>query len=286
MEPFDQILLLGLDRARTPLMHPNFIWRFTKTKKQMDECVRKIDKVLLPWVKEQWERQGESSTFVDMMSKFSKKGEKLDFKNIYDNVITFLVTGYETSALAMAYVILMLAMHPEIDRKLESELKEIIKDDDEELDQDLLKRLPYLDMVLKETLRLFSVAPFIPREAMYDVEIKGLGLVPKGTILGQAFFKLHRWKHIWGPDAEEWNPDHFLPETIEKRHPMAFIPFGHGPRSCIAASYSMANVKLGLIHILRKFKFTTDLKLSDLTFKFVLSLRLNQGHMVKVHHRD
>lgn len=178
----------------------------------------------------------------------------------------------------------MLAMHPEIDFKVEKELNENYKLGDE-VDYDLLKRLPYLDMVVKETLRLFAPAPFIPREALYDVEIKGIGIIPKGTTVGQVYNKLHRWEYVWGSDAECFNPDRFLPEEVAKRHPGCYMPFGSGPRGCIGAIQAMINIKLALIHILTKFKFSTELTLRYLTYKFAVSLHLNQKHMVKVHRR-
>lgn len=276
---------MGLDRARTPVMYPKLIYNLTGTKKREDEIVKEIDSILVPWVKEQLNRNEESSTFVDMMAKYQKNGQTFSFEDIYHNVIQILNTGYETSSLAISYAVLMLAMHPEVDQKLALEIREQVKDV-EALDQEVLKRLPYLDMVLKETLRLFSVAPMIPREALADVEIKGIGKIPKGTCVGQVFFQLHRWKHIWGPDASEFNPDHFLPEAVAQRHPFAFLPFGHGPRGCIGQIYSMTNMKMGLINILQKYRFTTHLKLHELSFKFLISLKLNQKHMVKVHLRD
>lgn len=184
----------------------------------------------------------------------------------------------------MAYACLALAIHPEVDAKLEAELKENFHSDDD-VDYDLVKRLPYLDMVFKETLRLFPPAPAFPREALKDVKVKGIGLLPKGTIVGEIFYKLHRWEYVWGPDAEEFKPERFAPELVKQRHPGCYMPFGLGPRQCIGMQQAIINSKLALVHILSKFKFTTDLKMKDFTYKFNLSMHLNQKHMVKVHSR-
>lgn len=176
-------------------------------------------------------------------------------------------------------------MHPEVDAKVEAELRKHYQSGDE-MDYELLKRLPYLEMVFKETMRLFPPVPFMPREALHDFELKGVGLVPKGTILGEVFYTLHRWEKVWGADADKFNPDHFLPEAVEKRHPGCFMPFGAGPRHCIGMQHAMINVKLQLVHILSRFKFSTDLKMEDLTFKFAMTMHLNQKHMVRVHRRS
>ena len=60
---------------------------------------------------------------------------------------------------------------------------------------------------------------------------------------------------IWGPDAKEFNPDRFLPEEYASLHPMAWLPFGAGPRICPGKNLAIHGVKATLIHLLREFKF-------------------------------
>jgi hypothetical protein len=57
--------------------------------------------------------------------------------------------------------------------------------------------------------------------------------IPAGITLLINFYTLHRRPDVWGDDAEEFNPDHFLPENVEKRHPYSFLPFSGGQRNCI-----------------------------------------------------
>lgn len=186
--------------------------------------------------------------------------------------------------MSIAYACLALAIHPDVDAKLEAELRENYQHGDP-LDYELLKRLPYLDMVFKETLRLFPPAPVFPREALCDTEVKGIGFVRKGTIICEIFYKLHRWKHVWGDDAELFKPERWAADEVAKRHPASFMPFGTGPRMCIGMQQAIISVKLALVHILSKFRFTTDLKMEDFTYKFLLSMHLNEKHMVRVHRR-
>lgn len=126
----------------------------------------------------------------------------------------------------------MLAMHPEVDAKLEDEIFTFYSGESA-IDYDLIKQLTYLDMVLKETLRLFPSSPISPRESISDAYVENIGMVPKGTIIVIPFHKLHRWKHIWGPNADKFNPDNFLPENIRSRHPFSYLPFSSGSRNCI-----------------------------------------------------
>lgn len=115
-----------------------------------------------------------------------------------------------------------------------------------------------------------------------------IGFVEKGTIFGMNFYNLHRWKHIWGEDANEFNPDRFLPENSVDRHPYAFLPFSGGPRTCLGYQYGICTIKTGLINILSRYKFSTDLKMEDLVFKFSVTMKLVTKHLVRVHerHRD
>lgn len=108
--------------------------------------------------------------FVDKIMKYQKDSLKDDDDISIDNAITVFMAGYETSAMTISYVVLMLAIFPEIDAKIEAEIFENYKPGDE-IDYDLLKRFTYLDMVIKETLRIFPVAPLTARENMEDVYI-------------------------------------------------------------------------------------------------------------------
>lgn len=72
----------------------------------------------------------------------------------------------------------------------------------------------------------------IGRETQAPVQI-GEFEIPAGITLLINFYTLHRRKDIWGEDAEQFNPDHFLPENVEKRHPYSFLPFSGGQRNCI-----------------------------------------------------
>lgn len=99
------------------------------------------------------------------------------------------------------------------------------------------------------------------------------------------FYNLHRLKSVWGEDADQFNPDNWLPEKVAQRHPYSFMPFSAGPRMCVGYQYAQINVKLGLLMLLSRYKFTTDLKMEDLQYKFSVTLKLLNGHKVKAAHR-
>lgn len=104
---------------------------------------------------------------------------------------TMLNGGFETSGRAIAYIILMLAMHPNIQEEVFAELHSVFEKQDEETAYEHLQKLPLLDRVIKETLRLFPVAPFIERVSSAEVPISNC-VLPKDTYISISFFTLHR----------------------------------------------------------------------------------------------
>lgn len=93
---------------------------------------------------------------------------------------------------------------------------------------------------------------------------------------------MHHDKRIWGPNADLFDPDNFLPENVSNRHICSFIPFSFGPRSCIGMKQGNLAIKTILVHVLKAYKFTTQLKMEDLEMKSNITLRLMNRHMVSI----
>lgn len=98
-------------------------------------------------------------------------------------------------------------------------------------------------------------------------------------------FQLQRRTDIWGQNADQFNPDNFLPEKSEARHPYSWIPFSNGPRNCIGMKYALISMKVMLCYLLRNYKFSTSLKYSELIFKLSLDLKIVNKHMVSIEKR-
>lgn len=116
---------------------------------------------------------------------------KLDEQTVRDELETILISGNETSALTTAYIILLLAMHPEIQEQLFQELRSNYNSPTEETTHEHLVRLTYLDRVVKESLRLFPVGPFMVRNVDADVTISNC-TIPKNSYVTLSIFNLHR----------------------------------------------------------------------------------------------
>lgn len=125
----------------------------------------------------------------------------------------------------------MLAMHEDVQQKLFNEIEKIVEDKNEEINDSQLHKMNYLEMVIKETMRLFPVLPIHAREASEDIELENF-TIPAGANIVISVFNAHRNPKNWGEDAEKFIPERFLPENFEKLHSYAFIPFSRGDRNC------------------------------------------------------
>jgi cytochrome P450 len=209
--------------------------------------------------------------------------EKFSREEIRDHILTFL-GGYETLGIALAHATLLLAMNPEVQDKLHEEIqKKILSDKD--LTSEVISKIEYLDLVLKEVLRLLPTVPIIMRETLDDFEMEPGMIIPKNTCLVINFLTLHRQPSIWGDDAEEFNPERFLPKNCINRNPFAYLPFSSGPRICIAYKYSIFALKIAIAKLMLRFKFTTSIKKKNIHLKSYVTLKLCTKHLMKLEKR-
>lgn len=189
-------------------------------------------------------------------------GEKMDNKQLRDEVITFFLAGHETSAIALSWTIYFIETHPEVKEKL---LKEL---DGKVLSLDTLKDLRYLTAIIQESLRMVSPIWILGREALADDNIDGYS-IKKGDSIIFSPYLVHRNDKFW-EQAKTFNPDRFI--TSNKRHTFCYFPFGGGPRLCVGNSFAMMELQVLLASIYLKNKI--DLTTHDFPeFDFSLTLR-------------
>lgn len=223
--------------------------------------------------------------FIDQLFRLHSKGI-IDDKAIKDQVNLAIFAGNDTSALTLSNATLLLAMHPQVQERLFEEVDRVFDGVplDAPVNYDQILQLTYTEQVIKETLRLFPVSPYVLRFCKSDTEISNC-TIPRGAVIIVSLYTMHRNKEIWGEDANEFNPDHFSAEQMSKRHPSSYAPFSLGPRNCIGMRYAYISMKIMLATLMRQFKFTTDLKMSDIKMRFEITMKFVCGNMVKVERR-
>ncbi|KXJ82466.1 hypothetical protein RP20_CCG013540 [Aedes albopictus] len=225
--------------------------------------------------------------FIDQLLKMPlmmKSAYNFSDQEISDQVFTMIIAGNETSATQMAHTCLLLAMNPAAQEKAYQEVQQIIPTKDTYIDADILRKLVYIEAVLKESMRLLPVGSLISRKNLQEIVLDG-HKIPKNTPLLMKPYSLHRRSDIWGSDAEQFIPERFLREEAKQRHPYAFIPFSGGPRGCIGVRYAMMSLKIMLALILMNYKISTQLRYRELKIHYQLSLNLAGPHAVNLERR-
>jgi cytochrome P450 family 313 len=179
----------------------------------------------------------------------------------------------------------MLAMHPEVQNKVVEELHQVFETADEEVTEEHLKKLEYLEYVINETIRLIPVLPMLSRHTTGEVQLENF-TIPNDIEIFIPQFITFRNKKYWGEDADNFNPDRFYPERFSKVHPYAFTPFSQGARICIGKRYGMAVVKIILSHFFRRYKVSTQLKYDEIEYEFNITVKVKQNYMVQLEKRE
>ncbi|XP_062032009.1 thromboxane-A synthase [Lepus europaeus] len=179
--------------------------------------------------------------------------QPLTVDEIVGQACIFLIAGYEIITNTLSFATYLLATNPDCQDRLLREVDRF-KEKHPALEYcGLQEGLPYLDMVIAETLRLYPPAFRFTREAAQDCEVLGQR-IPAGAVLETAVGALHYDPEHW-PNPETFDPERFTAEAREQRRPFTYLPFGAGPRSCLGVRLGLLEVKLTLLQVLHKFRF-------------------------------
>ncbi|XP_050444449.1 cytochrome P450 4C1-like [Adelges cooleyi] len=184
-----------------------------------------------------------------------ENGHQMSLKQLRHEVITIMVGGHETTAMAIPCIIFMLAHHQDVQNKVLEELMIIFSsgDPDRQPTLDDLQKMDYLERVIKETLRLYAVVPMFGRSVEKETMI-GDYLIPAGSTF-MIFPPLIHLNAEFYPDPEKFNPDNFSPEACSSRHPYSFISFSAGYRNCPGIRYAMLSMKTVISTLVRSYRF-------------------------------
>ncbi|XP_010254323.1 PREDICTED: cytochrome P450 734A1-like [Nelumbo nucifera] len=174
--------------------------------------------------------------------------------DIVEECKSFFFAGKQTTSNLLTWTTVLLAMHPEWQELGRQEVLRVCGPHDIPTKDDVAK-LRKLSMILNESLRLYPPAIATIRRAKADVELGGYK-IPRGTELLIPIIAVHHDQGLWGNDANEFNPARFSDGVARAaKHPMAFIPFGVGARTCIGQNLAILQAKLAMAIILQRFSF-------------------------------
>ncbi|XP_071571005.1 cytochrome P450 4C1-like isoform X2 [Temnothorax nylanderi] len=187
---------------------------------------------------------------LDLLIAASRDGIMTDL-DIREEVDTFMLEGYDTTAAGLCFILALLAEHNDIQDRVRNEVDIALQENEQKYTMKLLQDLAYLDRCIKEALRLYPSVYMLSRIAAEDVKLQSY-LVPAGTFLHLNIYGVHRDPNFWS-NPEVFDPDRFLPEKIRNRHPYSYLPFSAGPRNCIGQRFAMLEMKAMIAPLIHNF---------------------------------
>ncbi|PNF39482.1 Cytochrome P450 4C1 [Cryptotermes secundus] len=200
-------------------------------------------------------------------------GKRLDDQQLKDEVTTMIAAGKDTTSTVTSFVLLVLAIHRDEQEKVAEELHTIFGDSGRPATSRDLHEMQYLELCIKETMRMFSVGPIIARHLTRDVPLSDV-VLPGGSSVAICIQHVHMDPEHF-PEPHKFKPERFV--SANRRHPFSYIPFSAGPRNCIGLRYAVLAVKTMVSTILRHYKITTPLKMADIELKLEVLLKPVQG---------
>ena len=174
-------------------------------------------------------------------------------RGLRDEIVTILLAGHETSAVALAWALYLLARHPGAADDIRAEVSATCGDGVPSADQ--VGGLARTRAVINETMRLFPPVPWFARRARTADRLLGHP-IPRDALVIFSPWLLHRDERWW-PNPRAFDPGRFLDERNKVRRPWTFMPFGGGPRSCIGLHLAMTEMVVALALIVRDFELSS-----------------------------
>jgi cytochrome P450 len=159
--------------------------------------------------------------------------------------------GASVMSTSLGWMVFLIASHPDVQRKMAQETAELVAD--RALTAEDLGKLGYSQWVVKEALRLFPPSWGYPRFAPEGMTIDGVHVPPRSLVIPMVYIT-QRDPAIW-KDATAFRPERFNPESGEKFHPSAYLPFGSGPRTCLGAGLAPMIMQMILVKMFSRYRF-------------------------------
>jgi cytochrome P450 len=225
------------------------VWWPSETNKRKVRALGDVREVVKKFIDD---RRASGRDHGDLLSMLvfaeDEGGARMSDAELHDEAMTLFFAGHETTSMALTWTWYLLACHPQIEERLYVEIHGAVGD--RPITVGDLGRLPYLEMVVKESMRMFPSVWSYMREPISDYRI-GDAVLPGGSLVFICVYAVHH-------DARHFsNPEAFRPERFEKENERqiprgAYVPFAAGPRVCLGKSFAMMEARLVLATLLQR----------------------------------
>jgi cytochrome P450 len=219
------------------------------------QAVRVLDEIIYRIIAERRAAGEDRGDLLSMMLMArDADGSAMTDLQARDEAVTLFLAGHDTTSNALTWTWYLLSQHPEIEARLQNEIDIVLEGRPPSLAD--LERLPYTDMVVKESMRLYPPVWSISRIAIEEAQLGGY-TIPKGGVVSASMYTLHHDER-WYPDPERFDPERFSAENEKNIQKYAYLPFGGGPRICIGNSFAMMEARLILATIAQRYRLCLE----------------------------
>ncbi|XP_044271096.1 cytochrome P450 4c3-like isoform X2 [Tribolium madens] len=189
--------------------------------------------------------------FLDLLLQATVDGRPLTQEEIREEVDTFMFEGHDTTASAISFAFYCLANNADVQANAYEEQIALFGDNkNPSVTYSDLQNMKYLELVIKETLRLYPPVPIFARKTSEPVQYENI-FIPEGVTINIFAYGIHRDPKYF-KDPEKFDPNRF--EIVDGKLPYAYIPFSAGPRNCIGQKFAILEMKSTISKMLRNFE--------------------------------
>ncbi|KAI0571343.1 N-alkane-inducible cytochrome P450 [Pyrenophora tritici-repentis] len=242
---------------------PEFWWACKTSHRFVNDAIQNaLDDAEKPKPKKTEDEDTKHYVFINALIQ-----ETRNKKELRDQCLNVLLAGRDTTACCLTWTLRLLARHPQVLEKLRREIEEVVGlgEHAPQPTQVDLKKMRYLDLVLKEVLRLYPSVPVNSRAALKTTTLPVGGgpdgkspiLVRKGEAVGYCVYAMHRRTDIYGEDALEFRPERWEDGQLLRDVGYGYLPFNGGPRVCLGQEFALLEVGYTVARLVQKFPFLT-----------------------------
>ncbi|XP_039953685.1 probable cytochrome P450 6u1 [Bactrocera neohumeralis] len=208
---------------------------------------------------QEWSRLDKRNSFFHMFAELKRDRDpkrRLSDEEIAAQAFSFILMGLETCNSAMTFCLYELALQPDLQRRVQEEICNVLKRNENGMDSKNLNDMNLLRQCLNETLRKHTPYSFLLRNTNEDYEVpNSIFMLRPDNHLVIPIAAIHHDPLLY-PEPNKFDPERFSKENIKRRHPMAFLPYGAGPRYCLAQQFAEKQMLVGLGTLLRDYSFS------------------------------
>ena len=215
-------------------------------------AMRELDEIAYTAIRER-RRHPQSDLMSMLVGSIDEDGKPMTDREVRDACLAVFFAGHETTACLLSWTWYVLAGRPDVEDRLLAELH-AQNGEVEAVPAKLVERLPFMQNVLNEVLRLYPPAYAFGRQALRDTMV-GSHPVKAGQTVAMSPWAMHRDPRFWD-DPDEFKPERWQNGLASRLPKFTFFPFSSGPRRCVGSSFAMMEATIAVAAMLPRFRLT------------------------------